>query len=250
MNLKLGKLKPQRDRRNLKLARFIRVKDLPPIPPAYDYEMRSGLRIPLPMFANDAWGCCVIAGRAHQTLRFEATEQRRIIRITDEEVLTEYWREQGGDSRSRPDNGLYLLNSLKAWRRGWRAGGQTYDIYAFAELNREKEEEVKAAIYLLDGVYCGLWLPQSAEAELARESPWLENWDRAGGWGGHCVYVCGYSSIGPTCVTWGRKQLMSWEFWRKYCDEAYGIVDNRDRFMANSPLDVEKLDSYLRKVTA
>lgn len=59
---------------------------------------------------------------------------------------------------------------------------------------------------------------------------------------------CGYSYIGPTVKTWGRRFLMTWDFFLKYCDELYGIVDNKNRFMA-STLDVGKLSEYLRQVT-
>ena len=48
------------------------------------------------MFANDTYGCCVISGRAHQTLRFELIEQKAKIQITDKEVIAEYLKETGG----------------------------------------------------------------------------------------------------------------------------------------------------------
>ncbi len=44
---------------------------------------------------------------------------------------------------------------------------------------------------------------------------------------------------------------MSWEFWDARVDEAYGIVDNRNAWMgASSPVDVQKLDGYLKEITA
>jgi hypothetical protein len=59
------------------------------------------------------------------------------------------------------------------------------------------------------------------------------------------VYVCGYTKNGPVCVTWGQKQPMTWKFFTTCCDEAYAIVDNRDSFVANSPVNVKKLKEYL-----
>ena len=38
--------------------------------------------VPTPMFGNDVYGDCVMAGRGHQTLRFELIEQNKIIKIT------------------------------------------------------------------------------------------------------------------------------------------------------------------------
>ncbi len=49
-------------------------------------------------------------------------------------------------------------------------------------------------------------------------------------------------------MTWGRKQQMTWAFFGKYCDELYAVVDNRDRFVRNSPVDVEKLERYLSQL--
>ncbi|MDD5412787.1 MAG: hypothetical protein PHF31_15520, partial [Methylobacter sp.] len=50
-------------------------------------------------------------------------------------------------------------------------------------------------------------------------------------------------------VTWGKKQEVSPEFLQTYGDEAYGVVDNRNTWLGdNSPVDVEKLDSYLKQL--
>src|SRR5258705_9242466 len=123
---KLGKKPAKRDRRNLRLKSILgrAVK----LPDEYDFDT-SHSGVPTPVFANDRFGDCVIAGRAHQTLRFELVEQGRVIRITDGEVLREYLLETGGE-----DNGLVVLDSLRSWRkRGWVAGGARYFITAFAE---------------------------------------------------------------------------------------------------------------------
>ncbi|MFA4834835.1 MAG: hypothetical protein WC749_02020 [Dehalococcoidia bacterium] len=247
---RLGKLSAKRDRRNLKFRTLLTV--LPEIPDAWDVDYPAPVNIPLPTFANLEWGDCVIAGRAHNTLRFEALEQGRLIEISDQEVLEQYWKEGGGNSDSRPDNGLYMLDSLNSWRQeGWTAGGQHYDIYAYAEVNRSKQYEVQAAIYLLNGLYCGFSLPLMAEDQLEKGQCWYYKpgpGSNPGSWGGHCMYLCGYSHIGPTAITWGRKQLMSWEWFDQYCDEAYAVVDNKDRFI-DSELDLEMLSEYLRAVT-
>ena len=42
---------------------------------------------------------------------------------------------------------------------------------------------------------------------------------------------------------------MTWAFWEAYTDEAYGIVDDRNDWLENSPVDVEKLDAYLQEIT-
>ncbi len=244
---KLGKAPAKRDDRTFRMAALL--KELPAVPAEWDFDLaHNEFHIPLPMFANDLYGNCVIAGRAHQTLRFETIEQKKIVRVTDKDVLREYWREEGGAGPDF-DQGLVVLDSLKYWRKyGWKAGLKKYSIHAFAQVDKKNRSEVRAAIYLLSGAGAGLALPLSAKAQIDAGKPW-DVVSGAGGkpdsWGGHYVFLSGYTAKGPVCVTWGRKQQMTWAFVEKYCDEMYGIVDNKDRFLKRSPIDVEKLEYYL-----
>src|SRR5881397_2060435 len=89
---KLGKAPAKRDRRNLLFSAVL--KRPPPAPPAYDFDLEHP-GTPTPMFLNDTYGDCVIAGRAHQTLRFESLEQGKRLTIADREVLEEYFKETG-----------------------------------------------------------------------------------------------------------------------------------------------------------
>lgn len=251
----LGKLAAKQDKRTLKLKSFL--GPLPPIPDSYVFP---GTGIPTPVFANDQYGDCVIAGRAHQTLRFEFIEQQKIISVNDADVVDQYFAETGGI-----DSGLIVLESLKKWRKegwrvggskffSWRWGGRVYDIYAFAALNYTDRAEVKAGIYLLTGIGAGLRLPISAYAQFEGGQAWSRvsgATGEKGTWGGHYVYIDGYSPQGLTGITWGRRQWMSWDFFQAYCDEAYAIVDNRDRWLGDrSPINIDQLNGYLEKITA
>ena len=247
---KLGKAPVKKDKRNLKLVAFL--KRIPPVPKEWDFDIaNSRISIPTPLFGNDVYGDCVVAGRAHQTLRFEVVEQKKLIAITDQDVLHEYWKEEGGTGPNF-DKGLIVLDSMKLWRsKGWRAAKQKYSIHAFAQIDQTKQAEVKAAIYLLTGAGAGVALPKSADAQITAGKIWdVTNGpdSKPGSWGGHYVYLSGYTELGPMCITWGRKQQMTWAFLHKYCDELYGIVDNKDRFVKNSPIDVDKLESYLSQI--
>jgi hypothetical protein len=109
---KLGKAPARRDKRNLKFAAILRTPVV--LPDEYDFDVLH-LGVPTPMFGNDRFGDCVIAGRAHQTLRFELIEQKELISISENDVVNEYFKETGG-----PDEGLVVLSSLKSWRsQGW-----------------------------------------------------------------------------------------------------------------------------------
>jgi hypothetical protein len=240
--LKLGKKPPKRDKRNLQLKSILRAPVA--VPDEYDFDTaHSG--VPTPVFANDRLGDCVIAGRAHQTLRLELMEQGEVIRITDGEVVREYLLETGGG-----DTGLIVLDSLNRWRkRGWIAAGERYFIAAFAEIDRGVASQIKQSVFTELGVGLGLWLPTSAQYEFDAGKPWATvsgPGSSPGSWGGHYVYVTGYTTLGPTCITWGRKQRMSWAFFRTYCDEAYAVIDALDTPKKRRSLDRSKIERFLQ----
>jgi hypothetical protein len=223
---KLGKAAAKRDSRNLKFATLLKAP--PTLPPSYDFDTKHP-GIPTPMFANDELGCCVIAGRGHQTLRFEDIEQGSVLMITDAEIKKEYFKETGG-----PDSGLVVLDSLNLWRhKGWKVGKHDYRIQAFAELDRTNRNQIRQAIFADVGVGIGVSLPKTAQEEIQTGQPWATTsgpGSSPGSWGGHYVYIPGYTPTGPVCVTWGRKQQMTWGWFNKYCDEAYAIFDAKNAF--------------------
>ena len=238
---KLGKADARRDARNLRFRAVL--KAAPALPSSYDFDTKHP-GIPTPMFGNDVVGDCVIAGRAHQTLRFEDIEQGSVMMIADKDVLNEYYKETGG-----PDSGLVVLDSLNVWRqKGWRVGKHTFKIKAYAEVNRANRVEVRQAIFADVGVGLGLSLPKSAQQQIQTGQPWTVTSGpsaKPGSWGGHYVYVCGYTPTGPVCVTWGRKQQMAWSWFLKYCDEAYAIFDAKNTFKS-TVISTKKITEFLK----
>lgn len=247
---RLGKKPARIDPRNLRF-RALLPKKLPEPPPEYDvdFDNEDIWPLPLPMFGNDKYGCCVIAGRANQTLRFERIEQSSAIPITDDDVLREYWLEGDPTGKTKPDEGLYILDSLKCWRNGWQAAGRSYNIYAFAQINKAKQREIQLAIWLLSGLQSGVLLRQSDMDQLDRKEIWSLTKAPGGVVGGHCMFVIGYTRTGPVFLTWGQRMAATWDWFLSRCDEIYGVVDDRNKF-GDSTLDVEKLDEFLRAVTA
>jgi hypothetical protein len=238
---KLGKADAKRDARNFRFASLVKAR--PKLPAEYDFDIKN-TGIPTPMFANDVFGCCVISGRAHQTLRFELIEQKARIPITDKEVVAEYLKQTGG-----ADSGLIVLDSLKLWRKkGWKAAKRNYNVRAFSEISPTDRTSMKQAVYVDVGVGLGLALPLSAQAQMQAGKPWdvvPGAKSRPNSWGGHYVYVPGYTRKGPVCVTWGRKQQMTWAFIDKYCDEAYAIIDDVNSVKKRKTLDSSKLKEFL-----
>lgn len=235
---KTGKLEAKQDRRNFKMAALLKTEVIPDV---YDFDAAFvSTLIPTPMFGNDIYGDCVIAGRAHQTIRFEMREQGAILNILVHEVV-EQWHKENGNT----DNGLYILDSIKLWRsEGWMVSGQHLHIKAFAQVNPKDHKEVKATIYNDLGLIIGLALPQSAIRDFEQDKAWTGITEAPNQFGGHCVYVCGYNPEGLTCITWGKRQFMSWDFFDKYCDEAYGTIDAANEQNINK----EVLNELLEKV--
>ncbi len=249
MPRQLGKLAPKIDARTIKLARILKPELLPALPATFDLDGSLGGIEDNNTFNNLTYGDCVIAGRAHMTLRFEKFEQGLIVPGTDKEVVDQYFKESGG-----VDSGLIMLNSLNSWRKtGWTFGGKFYDIYAYAAVDVKNHSEAQYCVFLLRGAYLGINMPLTAQKQIEAGEIWDyvpgDSGNIPGSWGGHCVYVQSFDADSYTCVTWGQKQKMTKAFWEKYVDECYGIIDNKDIFMENSPVDVEALSQILTDIT-
>lgn len=244
---KLGKLPQRIDLRTLQLKKFLVLKNLPPLPASYDVDSEFTNFSDSNMFGNDQYGDCVMAGRAHMTLRFEDFEQKTEISITDKDVENEYFKETGGQ-----DSGLVMLDSLNEWRKtGWATAGHTYTIYAYAQINVSNHKELQYSVSLLRGAYTGFDVPQSAMDQFNAGKPWTVVASDGGIIGGHCVYIVGYNATGPVCVTWGQKQQMTWAFWDKYFTEAYAVIDATDPWVNASidPLNCAALAQELNEIT-
>ena len=156
IGLKLGKLPAKNDRRTFQMRMFL-PSTLPPIPDSFDVDSILPCKPTIDMLANDQLGDCVMAGRGHQTRRFEAYEQGNLEYLPDKAVLRavkrEYYKEGNG-----LDRGLVVLDSLKCWMKGWTINGRKYCIYAFGQIHPNDRQEVAATIYLLGGAQFGLAL--------------------------------------------------------------------------------------------
>jgi hypothetical protein len=257
INYKLGKQPAKFDNRTLKFSKIVNKPVLPPIPEAHDVDKALNTNIVEDMLGNDTDGDCVIAGRANLTWRYEWFQQGKQIPISTQDCLNEYWKEQQQTDNcpllnalnQHPDNGLVMLDSLNKWRKeGWVLGGKAYSIYAYAALALTRDE-IQQVICLLNGAYIGINVSQSAMDQFKNGQMWDIVDDDGGIIGGHCIPLLAYDVVGPICVTWAKRQQMSWSFFAKYCDEAYGIVDQKDAWVNNDPLNIDLLQEYLDVIT-
>jgi hypothetical protein len=132
-------------------------------------------------------------------------------------------------------------------------GTANYKIKAFSELNLANHNEIKQAIVLDIGVGLGLGLPVSAQRQFETGNPWDVVRGPNGAvksWGGHYVFVSGYTPLGPVCVTWGRKQQLTWKFFDKYCDEAFAIIDAVDSTKIKKNIDAAKIREFIDELSS
>jgi hypothetical protein len=256
--LKFGKRPAKIDERTIGLKMIL--KAIPPPPDKYAVDETLDKTIPLSMLGNDKYGDCVIVGKANHLLRLEEYEQDEVISVTEQDCLNQYWKEEGWRPCSwgwewwdkffpKPDRGLVMLDSLNAWRKeGWSVAGRNYTIHAFAAL--QDITDLKNAVYYFNGAEIGFSVPQSAIDQFDAGEKWEVVSDYQPIVGGHAIYISAYSPEGVECITWAKKQWMSWEFYQKYADESWGIVDERDLWKPDSPVDAEKLERILEEITA
>lgn len=223
--LPLGRLPtPEHERaENFRMATLF---PTPPAPPAAtDY---SHLVTDWPVYLNNEIGDCTCAAVAHMLEVFTAEVDGRAFEVTNDDVLRLYETQGYRPGHPETDRGAYLLSVLRAWRRRGIAG---HRALAFAEVDVADSNEVRTAAWLFSGLYVGVNLPVSAQAQTGPGGVWdvasgLDG--EPGSWGGHAVNAVAYDDAGLTVVTWGALQRMTWAFWKRYVDEAYSVIPADD----------------------
>lgn len=181
------------------------------------------------MMLNDRLGCCTCAAVYHARQIWTAntlTEQTE----SDNYVLSLY-EEATGYNPSNPstDQGgveqyvlSYLLNSGIPL-----ADGSRDKILGFMEVNCKNINDVKLTIAEFGVAYIGFDVPNSLFANGAPSQLWTVSTDQnlAMTRGGHAVVLVAYDTEGPTCISWGLKYKMTWDFFIKYTEEVYAIID-------------------------
>jgi hypothetical protein len=216
------------------------------------------------MMANDTIGDCTCAAAGHM-IECWTTHLGDAFTPSNAQIIAAYSAVSGyiiGNPAT--DNGAAELDVLNYWRQKGIAGHKI-DAYSALDLNNDlhpsrdneprNQECVKQAISLFGGAYIGLALPLSAQQQTVWDVPslWsrLRGQDAPGSWGGHAVPVLAYDSDSLTCITWGAKKRMTWQFFAQYCDEAYAPL-SRDWLnkQGKNPegLDADSLEADLREI--
>lgn len=215
--MKLGKKHARFDSRVPRLARYLD-EDMPAAPEIVDYSSKLSV---IGMMANDSLGDCTCAaiGHAIQVWTSQATSE---VTVPDADIISLYERFGYNPSNPSSDQGAVINDVLTSILSNPLDG---HGIDAFASIDIANLSELKTAIYLFGGVDIGLELPASSQSQ--------DIWDvppggpvgsgEPGSWGGHSVWIFGYNTAGPRCVTWGALKQMTWAFFNAYCDEAWAL---------------------------
>ena len=216
-----GKLAPERDRRTLRLERYLQFSLLPTPPASYNWATNI---TSWPAMGNLTIGDCTIAAAGHLIEEWTADESGNTVIVPDSEILAAYSAVSGYvPGKPKTDIGASCLRVLKYWRKTGIGGNK---IQAFTSFELKNAALLETAVYVFGGAYIGLAMPLSARNQTTWSVPpqGTRGRGKPGSWGGHCVPIVGYNSLGLTVVSWGALYQMTWPFWQTYCDEQFAII--------------------------
>jgi len=229
MDLKLGKKEYKSSEKDFKYSKYVNLVKLPTYPNVFGH---NAMFKDWGMLGNDIVGDCVFAGADHETMIW-TTEGKKPASFTNACALSDYSKVTGyvsGDPST--DNGTDVREALTYRRKtGIKdSKGKRHKIGAFLLLDQKNLNHILTATYLFSAVGIGLRFPDSAMEQFDQNKPWTvvkgpEPKE------GHYVPIVGYDGKYIYCVTWGKTQAMSIDFFLKYCDEAWAILS--EEFLVN-----------------
>lgn len=232
---RLGKLPPVHDPRTLRLAYYLRQRELPPAPQFVDYTRPVLDATGFGMLVNDQLGCCVVAALMHLLMQQAAADGDPLPRPSSDDVIKAYSAIGGYVlGHSDTDNGCAMLDALKyAQQVGLPWRGKRIKIGAYAKVNQRDAQQVASGLWLFGGLFAGFALPQTcAGASSWGQVPTVLNGDWSpGSWGGHAVTESGLrggiSGDSYDSISWGAVYPTDSGFFQAYCDEAYVVFSER-----------------------
>ncbi len=224
MPLKLGKKPAREGAITFRFARYFDKTALPTPPKVFGRY--GAVHNNWEMLANDAYGDCVWAGAAHETILWR-TAQRRKVDFDDKGVLSDYAAATGFNPRDPlSDNGTDMQEAASYRRKTGilDADGNRHKVDAYAAIEPGDVDTLMLSTYLFGAAGVGIRFPVSAEQQFDAQQPWdVVTGSRIDG--GHYIPVVGRNSAGHLlCVTWGRLHAMTVEFFKAYCDEAIAYI--------------------------
>jgi hypothetical protein len=244
--LKLGKLAPKFNERTLSFSAFLR-PDASFSQPAKlyrEYKIPDG---DWGMYGNDQMGDCTCAAKAHRMMLMTAHTGKMFV-PDPADIMKAYIDLTGYNPRTgENDTGCAMTDVLQYEQITGIAGRK---ILGWAQIDHKNIDRVKQAMYVFGAVDIGVEFPKSAMSQFGAGKTWSLLSDDGGIDGGHDVPMFGYGAVGDSCVTWGKRQPMTWDWFRKYCDEAYVVITqdwvNEASGLAPNTMNMDALLAALR----
>lgn len=216
---KLGKLAPKINPKTLQLSKYLGTAvPAPPNKAWREYKIDPNA---WQMFGNDSIGDCTCACIAHMVMLMTAHTGTMVVPTVDD-VIGAYSAVSGYNPQNGTnDNGAAITDVLNYWRTTGIAG---HKILGWAQVDQTNITSMKQAIWLFGGIDIGVNLPNSAMSQFDSNTSWEVLPNDGGIDGGHSIPNFGYGRTGTNCITWAKRQPMSWDWFLKYCDEAYAVI--------------------------
>lgn len=234
--MKLGKLAPGHDSRDLLFSTYRTGAPLPPHPKTFGHD---ALVKTWGLLGNDELGDCAPCMIAHW-LMLLAAETGVPIDVTKKSVVELYSAVTGYDPADpNTDQGTMLRDLLKFMREtGFRDGaGKVHKIEAFVKVNHRNLEELEEAMWLFGGLMIGVQLPESAQTQFGDGKVWsvvkgspIEGGHAILGAGlgtkpvgflGALMSTLGLATAEARVITWGQDQPATTDWLTEYIDEAW-----------------------------
>ena len=220
--LKLGRQPDDRRQARVELKALPGVSLTPPASADWTTGVPASA---LGMLGNDAVGDCVCAGAFHAQQLIEGDAQGVQTSFSTNDALAMYTAISGYNPRNpNTDVGATLISGLQYWQK---TGLDGYKLAAYAQIDASNVALVQSCIAYFGVVYAGLNVPSSAMDQFDAGQPWSVV-SRSRIEGGHCVPLVGYDTAAGTftCVTWGAYQKLTTDFYTRYFDETWSVVDD------------------------
>jgi hypothetical protein len=194
-------------------------------------------------------GDCVWAGSAHEEMQAGHDANRIVPTFDGKTVVDQYSAYSGYNPQTGAnDNGSNVRDVLN-WRQTkglYDDTGKIYKIGTYISLEPGNWQQLREASWLFESVGIGIQFPTSAMDQFNNGQVWSvvagSSID-----GGHYVPVVGHWPGYWTVITWGKRQVATWQFIAKYCDEAWCYLDSErynqvtgDTYNGYSSADLEK----------
>jgi len=238
--LRLGKQAATYDKRDLLFTAYRTAEALPAHPAHFGHETLIGPNA-WQMLGNGpdntvspgfgGAGDCVFAGGDHETMLWTLVGAKPAkfsgaTAIKDYSAVTGYNPKAPLDPNGEnpTDKGTNTRIALNYRQKTGLidAAGKRHKIGAYIALEVGNMDHLLEALYLFGAVGIGIRFPESAMDQFNAGKPWSVVPGPAPT-GGHYIPLVAYRT-NLECVTWGRIQQMTPQFYKTYCDEAWAIL--------------------------